>query len=135
MKAFDAPSREECTAERPRSNTPLAALALLNDPSFVEAARGLASRLLVMPSIDDTSRLNAMFRIVLSRQADSYERALLLQLLEENRSVFQQDPESAKKLLSIGIVSLDTSLDPAHLAAWTMVARALLNMDEAITRN
>ncbi|MEZ6091372.1 MAG: DUF1553 domain-containing protein [Pirellulaceae bacterium] len=135
LKAFDAPSREECTAERPRSNTPLAALALLNDPTFVEAARALANRSLNTVVADDRSRVNALFQQVLSRDAASFEQDLLLEVLRENRSAFEEDPESAKKFLSIGIVPPSDMIATTELAAWTMVARVVLNMDEAITRN
>ncbi|MEZ6138236.1 MAG: PSD1 and planctomycete cytochrome C domain-containing protein [Pirellulaceae bacterium] len=140
LKAFDAPSREECTAERPRSNTPLAALALLNDPSYVETARGLAARVCGAKSngeqLDkDDAKIQQMFRYVLSRAADEREQALLSQLLAENRAVYGQDAAAAQALLDVGLSPASSDIAIGELAAWTAVARAVMNMDEAITRN
>ena len=133
LKAFDAPTREECTAKRPKSNTPLAALVLLNDPTFVEAARGLAARLLERPSQTDSQRLQAAFEIVLSRPANKNEQATLLKLLSVSQAEYEKDLESAKALLEIG--ESEQQVDqPAELAAWTIVSRAILNLGEANTR-
>src|SRR5439155_20382080 len=92
LKAFDAPTREECTAQRPRSNTPLAALVLLNDPTFVECARVLAQRTLA-DGKTDTERVAFAFRQVLARAPDDFERTALLRLLEKNRAVYRADPK------------------------------------------
>ncbi len=119
LKAFDAPSREECTAERPRSNTPLAALVLLNDPSFVEAARGLATRICMGNEDSDKMRLANMFRHVLSREPDSLEGELLLSLLDENRRIYQLDVNAAQTLLATGLSTQPKNIALSELAAWT----------------
>ena len=135
LKAFDAPSREECTAQRPRSNTPTAALTLLNDPSFVEAARVFAARVLREGGDSVYARLEHAFRLALSREPDSVEREQLTGLLIASRADFRKDPAAAKDLTSIGLAAKADRLDPVEHAAWTMVARAILNLNETITRN
>jgi hypothetical protein len=135
LKAFDAPRREECTVERPRSNTPLAALALLNDPSFVEAARELAARTCRGNKDSDKTRLDNMFRHVLSRKPDLLESELLLELLDENRKFYAVDSDAGQALLSTGLSMQPNEIATSELAAWTMVARAIMNTDEAITKN
>lgn len=136
LKAFDAPSREECTAQRVRSNTPLAALTLLNDPTFVEAARSFAGTILKnTPGRSDADRINYAMRRAVSRDADKSEQATLLGLLKSSRSYFEQKPEAAKQNLSVGLLSGDPDLSVTELAAWSSVTRAILNLDEAITRN
>lgn len=144
LKSLDAPTREECTAERARSNTPLAALALLNDPSFVEAARVLAARLLEeSPGATDEQQLHNGFLRVLSRPPDSVERDELLALLADERNYYTHHSEEATRLLAIGqysappLVGQDasTAVAPSEVAAWTSVARALLNLHETITRH
>ncbi len=135
LKAFDAPSREECTAQRPRSNTPLASLTLLNDPTFVEAARVFAARILIEGGDTSDTRLDYAFRQAVSRKPDSFERALLLRLLTEDTAQYKQDVESAKKLLATGIAPAAEEIDIIQHAAWTSLARAILNMSETIARN
>jgi hypothetical protein len=135
LKAFDAPSREECTARRPVSNTPLQALALLNDPSFVEAARVLAARALREGGDTEAGRLGWAWREVLSRPITPREEAVLLRLLRQQLAHYREDRAEAEKLLRVGQAPAPAGLDAAELAAWTAVARALLNLDEAITRN
>lgn len=135
LKALDAPSREECTAERPRSNTPLAALALLNDPTFVEAARAFATRLLSEDAKSDQARLGRAYRLALSRKPDSEESAILQKLLDENRTTFQKNPEAAAELLQVGLKPKDDRLEAAELAAWTQLARVLFNLDEFNSRS
>lgn len=131
LKAFDAPSREECTARRPRSNTPLAALVLLNDPTFIEAARGLAQRLLVHGH-SDIQRMDDAFEIVVSRKPSDVERTALLKLLAASRAQFV-NTDRAESFLAIGERQHE-SHEPAELAAWTAVSRAILNLSEATTR-
>jgi Protein of unknown function (DUF1553) len=133
LKAFDAPSREECTARRPISNTPLAALTLLNDPSFVEAARVLAARILVEGSGSDEARIRQVWRTVVSRDPAADEIALL-ELLDANRKTYRSAPETASRLIAVGISPNPAGIDPIELAAWTSLARALLNLHETITR-
>ena len=132
LKAFDAPTREECTAKRSRSNTPLAALVLLNDPTFVEAARGLAHRLLAKEA-NDVERLQSAFLIVLSRAPTDKEIRLLSNLLAVSRSEFKSSPDAAHATNDVG-EKRHTTNDPSELAAWTTVTRAVLNLSEANTR-
>ncbi|MDA7886327.1 PSD1 and planctomycete cytochrome C domain-containing protein [Pirellulales bacterium] len=133
LLAFDAPSREECTAARMRSNTPKAALVLLNDPTFVEAARNLAER--VMTEVDEEQeRLALLWRIAVSRRPDFEEQKLLTDLLERRRQEYKNKPNLAEELLAIGISSTDTTLDLIERAAWTATARVVLNLREAIGR-
>lgn len=134
MKAFDAPSREECTAQRPRSNTPLAALVLLNDPTFLECARCLADRVLAAESQSDEERLKLAFQMVLCREPDEYEQTTLLELLEAERRDFTDSPDNAMSMLSAGI-SAQKSKAIVDSAAWTSVARALLNLSETFLRD
>jgi len=132
LKAFDAPTREECTAERARSNTPLAALVLLNDPTFVEAARGLAARLQA-GDVSDADRIERAFRIVLSRSPNANEQTALQSLLQSSRREYKQQPKLANSVLSIGEATHETE-SPIELAAWMTVSRAILNLSEATTR-
>jgi len=136
LLAFDAPSREECTADRPRSNTPLGALVLLNDPTHVEAARALAQNTLGENGLaDNKARINSMVMRVLSRPARDQEITVLTSLLEKHREEFANDPDSAKRLTAIGQHPVAKNINRQELAAWISVARALLNLHETITRN
>ena len=133
--AFDAPSREECTANRPRSNTPLAALVMLNDPTQVESARGLAQKILANQSlIDDKSKIQAMVMQVLSRQALDDEITALKSLLKKHKTEFSSNPNAAKELVSVGNLNPPENMKPESLAPWISVGRALLNLHETITR-
>jgi hypothetical protein len=134
LLAFDAPTREESCAQRQISNTPLAALALLNDPTFAEAARVLAARVLADADAQPAQRARSMFRIVLSRAPDAAELAILLALHERHRAHYEQDADAAHAVLDNGLAPAPAEVEPAELAAWTSVARVLLNLDEAITR-
>ena len=135
LKAFDAPSREECTAQRPQSNTPLAALALLNDPTFLESARVFAQRILTEGGSNTATRLDYAFRLSVSHKPDEAQRKLLTSLLKSLRQQYAKDPEAATKIVSTGLSPVDNASDTVELAAWTGVARAILNMNESITRN
>ncbi len=134
LKAFDAPRREECTAQRPRSNTPLASLTLLNDPTFVETARAFAARILDGSS-DDKARLDTAFRLAVSRSPDDFERKLVMQLLAESREQFRADEAAARALVSTGLAPKDDEVSVVEHAAWTTVARAILTLGETTTRN
>ena len=134
LRALDAPTREECTAKRPRSNTPIAALVMLNDPSFVEAARVFAGRI-VSHAADDTARLTFTFQTAVTRDPDEAETELLLGLLKAERMRFQSDTAAAKKLLATGQAAQPASDQVVDVAAWTSVARAVLNMSETLSRN
>ncbi len=133
LLAFDAPSREECTVERPRSNTPQQALVLLNDPTYVEAARVVAEKVLKAGK-DDGSRLEAAYRRILGRSPREAETKVLLPLLGRHREQFKADPAGAASLLAVGQAPVDATADKPELAAWTSVARVLLNLHETITR-
>lgn len=134
MLLFDAPFRETCTLRRPRTNTPLQALNLLNDPTYVEAARFLAQRMMKEggPSLD--SRLTHGFRLLLSRHPKPQELAILRSGYERALKGFKADPESVKSFLAVGDTKADATLDPTQLAAFTSVASTLFNLDEAVTK-
>jgi hypothetical protein len=134
LMAFDAPSREECTADRPRSSTPLQSLVLLNDPTYVEAARVFAQHLLANPDSNDEQRLELALERVVSRAPSAREREVLLNLLRTHRQEYAQEPESVRELLSLGATPVAEGIDRVNLAAWTSVTRALLNLHEAMTR-
>lgn len=135
LLAFDAPTREECTAERAVSNTPQAALTLLNDPTFVEAARAFAARILLEAEPDEGARFAFAFRQSVSRAPTEAELAPLRSLLGEHRRQLRADPDAARALMSVGLSPPAQGVDLVELAAWTSVARVLLNLNETITRN
>jgi hypothetical protein len=135
LKAFDAPTREECTVERPRSSTPLQALVLLNDPTYVEAARVFAERILKEGGATMPERLNWAYRQAVSRNIKPEEVRLLSALHARHRAEFAQEPQAARRLLSTGERPAAADLDSVELAAWTSVARVILNLHETITRN
>jgi len=133
LSAFDAPAREECAASRANSNTPLQALNLLNDPTFVEAARVFAEEL-VKESPELSVRLESGFRRLLSRSPSGEEVEILTALYDDQRARYRDAPEDAAKLLGVGLSPVAENLAPAELAAMTSVTRALLNLHETITR-
>lgn len=136
MLAFDAPSREECTVQRPRSNTPLAALVLLNDPTYVEAARVTAERLLLeQPDASDVERLGALFQLALQRNPLDAERAILLDIVAKHRLQYSQQQEEAAKLEKNGFRAASDEVDPIELAAWTSAVRVVFNLHEFVNRN
>jgi uncharacterized protein DUF1553/uncharacterized protein DUF1549/cytochrome c len=133
MTAFDAPSREFCTLRRPRTNTPLQALTTLNDEAFFEAARALAKRIVNEAPADPGSRAARAFRITTSRRPREAELKRLIGLYETEITRFTRDVKAAKALLNDNAKALDDS-QSAELAAWTMVANVLLNLDESLTK-
>jgi hypothetical protein len=135
LLAFDAPTREECTVERTRSSTPLQALVLLNDPIYVEAARVFAEHVIKRGGGDTATRLDWAYRRALSRRARPEEVKLLTELHEKHLAEFRADRASAEKAIAVGQWSVPRDVDPAELAAWTSVARVILNLHETITRN
>lgn len=135
MRAFDAPTREECTAQRPISNTPLAALTLLNDPVFVEAARAFAERALQIDTDSDAMRIAWAVRAATARVPGPAESNVLLALLRASRTQYERDEAAAKQLLDVGQSPRDASLAFAEHAAWTQVMRAILNLHETICRD
>lgn len=134
LQAFDAPAREECVAERPISNTPQQALVLLNDPTYVEAARLFAERILTSHT-QNLTRLDLAFRLALARPPNNEERLILQKLLEKERKIYSENKNAAQALLTTGEKPYNETIDPVELAAWTSVARTLLNLHETITRN
>jgi hypothetical protein len=128
MATFDAPNREVCVARRAVTNTPLQALVLLNDPTYVEAARKLAEQMM------KAGGLEVGFRRAVSRPPTADEARVLLAIHADALARFRNDPDAAKKLLGVGESPRDTTLDEAELAAWTTVASTILNLDETITK-
>lgn len=135
MKAMDAPSREECTAERPRSNTPNAALVLLNDPTFVEAARVFAANLIEEGPATVEERITSAYLRALSRRPDAEELEALANLLETTRNEYLSNPAAAEEFLRNGIAPAPVQIDPVELASWSAVTRAILNLSETMMRN
>ena len=135
LMAFDAPSREECSFERPRSNTPLAALVLLNDPIYVEASRAFAESVMRDSAADDDARVKWIVEQALLREPRRDEVAILTGLLTKYRQHFSDHTEAAKAFTTIGQRPTPADLDPAELAAWTGVCRVIINAHEFVTRN
>ena len=134
LLAFDAPTREECTAERPVSNSPQQALALLNDPIFVEAARTFAERILNEGGRSTAKRIEFAFNEALSRNPTKEESDILSTLFQHHKTQFEKDPEAASEFLTVGKRSIPENLDPVKLAAWSSVARTVLNLHETLYR-
>ena len=134
LATFDAPDREKCMARRSLTNTPLQALVLLNDPTYVEAARVLAQRALVDGPSGTGSRIELVFRLATARRPTASETAVLRQLLERQRVSFRKDRQAALQLLDVGESARNPRVDVAELAAWTTVASTVLNLDETITK-
>jgi hypothetical protein len=133
MLLFDAPDRETCFIRRARTNTPLHALLLLNEPIYVEAARKLAERVLHQAA-DADARLTLAFRLTLARTPTAREKTILGEMVQESLAKFRKDPEAAAKLLGVGDSPRDARFDAAELAAWTTAMNLLLNLDETITK-
>jgi hypothetical protein len=137
LMTFDAPTREFCTIRRATTNTPLQALVLWNDEQFVEAARALAARTLAEVSgevADDAARLTRLFVRCGARAPDAEELDALARTLATFRARYAADPAAAQALLEVGETMAPAELDPAELAAWTLIASAILNLDAVITR-
>jgi hypothetical protein len=134
MLLFDAPFREACTLRRPRTNTPLQALNLMNDPTYVEASRFLAQRMMRDGGEAVNARLTHGFRLLLARPPRPAELAVLRTAYERAHADFASDRAAAKALLGVGEATTDAKLDPTELAAFTAVASTLLNLDEVVTR-
>ena len=134
LLTFDAPSRENCTVRRARTNTPLQALALLNERQFVEAARLFAQRALTEAPATPEDRARFLFRWATSRIPTDRELAVILGVYYAELAEFQNDPEGAVKLLTYGETPRNEKLEAVELAAWTMTANLVLNLDEAVTK-
>ena len=136
LSAFDSPDREFCVARRSGTNTPLQALTLMNDPTFLEAARKLAERMLAEGGADDDAKLAWGFRTVTAREPIAEELTMLRDLLAQQRRDFASGVSTPKSLVDGGASGKDVTLaDDAELAAFTSLGSLLLNLDEAITRN
>ena len=135
LMAFDAPSREECTADRARSNTPLQSLVLLNDPSYIEAARAFAEQIIRHGGASTSERLKFAFHRAVSRDITPAETEILDRLLQGHLAEYKSDPNAANELLAVGAKPVSAEVDKTELAAWTSVARTILNLHETITRN
>jgi hypothetical protein len=134
MLLFDSPSREICTVKRSRTNTPLQALALLNEITYVEAARRLAERMLTEGGKSAEERIAWAFRMVTARRPQSEEMTLLIGGLNKRLAHYRQDPAAAKKLVAQGASVAAATINVEELAAYTTTANVLLNLDEVITR-
>lgn len=135
MLAFDAPSREECCAERSRSNIPQQALVLLNDPTYVEAARAFAGRVLREAPASPEGRLAWAWQRALQRDPSPSEARTVLGVLESHLAAYRADPAAAAGLLRVGSAPVPPGFDAAEVAAWTHITRILLNLHETITRS
>jgi hypothetical protein len=134
LVTFDAPDREKCTARRSITNTPLQALVLMNDPTYVEAARFLAARMITEGGAAPEGRIKYAFRMATGRIPDAQETAVLEEEAAEALAGFRQHRDEATALLAVGASRNNPSLDPQELAAWTTVASMILNLDETITK-
>ncbi len=133
LVTFDAPDRETCTVRRSRTNTPLQALVLLNDPTYVEASRKLAERMMKQAESTD-ERIAFAFRLATARRPSAKEVEILSRVFNRQLNVYRQDPKAALRLLGVGEAPRDERLPAAELAAWTVVASVILNLDETITK-
>jgi hypothetical protein len=134
MTMFDSPTREVCTVKRSRTNTPLQALSLLNEVTFVEAARVLAQRMITEGGGTPEERIAWAFQHVTCRSPRTQEMAVLTAGLEKRLARFRQEPDAAFKLITLGASKADPNLNSSELAAYTVTANVLLNLDEVVTR-
>jgi hypothetical protein len=134
LAAFDLPSREICAMRRGRTNTPLQALVVMNDPTFVEAARVLAERSIRESGGDPGSAIDLAFRYVLARFPTPEERGLLIEEFQRRLEGFGNDPNLATQYLAVGETPVSAELQPQPLAALTAVTSLILNLDETVTR-
>ena len=134
MLIFDAATREYCVVKRPRTNTPLQALVVLNDPQFVEAARAFVTRMMTEGGAAAEDRIRWAFRKATSRMPTAEEVGILRAVFDEQLADFQKNADAANQLLSVGAFQPQASLDKGELAAWTTVATMLLNLDETMTK-
>ncbi len=134
MLLFDAPGREVCSVRRGRTNTPLQALALMNEVTFVEASRVLATKAIKDGGKSPEERITLAFHLTISRSPSDAELKVLVAGVTKRLAAFKANPDAAKKLLSPGDTKPDVSIDPTELAAYTVTASVILNLDETITR-
>jgi hypothetical protein len=134
LLTFDAPDREKCTVRRALTNTPLQALVLMNDPTYIEAARWLAQRAMKEAGSDIGSQITFAFRSATLRSPSTGEFRAIRDLFQQQLARYQRDKKAAIELLSVGQSKWDTRFDPPKLAAFTIIASAILNLDETITK-
>jgi hypothetical protein len=134
MAVFDAPTRETCTVRESRTNTPLQALTLLNDVTFVESARVLAQRVIAEGGPTPEGRITLAFRLATARRPTPDELSVLLEGYNDHRAHYRDHPEAARALIAAGEAPRDPTVDPGELAATTVVAGVILNLDETITK-
>ena len=134
MDIFNAPSREVCIVRRERTNTPLQALVTMNDPQFVEAARVLAENALLASRGNVDHQMSFMANRLLARNLDSKERDIVSRSYRDYLAYYESAPGDAKKLVSVGESKVDPRLPAPKLAALTMVANELLNLDEVLVK-
>jgi Protein of unknown function (DUF1553)/Protein of unknown function (DUF1549)/Concanavalin A-like lectin/glucanases superfamily/Planctomycete cytochrome C len=134
MAAFDAPARETCIVRETRTNTPLQALGVLNDVTYVEAARALAERILHAPAASAEARLSAAFQAATARQPRTLELSILKRGLDDHLARFRRNPRAARAFIAAGESTPDSRFDPSELAAYAAVAQLILNLDETITK-
>ena len=134
MMAFDTPTRETCTLQRQRTNTPMQALVTLNDEQFVEASRGFAQRILKSPAKSFSDRLNWAFELATGHPANSIRKNVLKDTYSFQSKIFEKEPKRADDLLKIGESPRDTSIPPKEHATWTVLASMILNLDETLNR-
>jgi hypothetical protein len=134
MEILNAPNRETCTVRRERTNTPLQALVTLNDPQFVEAARHLAETTLKANAAKNDAGIDFMARRLLSRPLRPEETKVVSGVLNDLLTHYKEHADEAKKLIAVGESKADPAVDAATLAAWTMLANELLNLDEVLNK-
>ena len=134
MVLFDAPTREKCTVRRGKTNTPLQALVLLNDPQFVEAARIFAERILREGGDSVQDKIDFAVRTATAKAPTAKMKKVLSKLVEKELKTFEANRQRAKKLLSVGDSPADKKLDAAEVAAWTVISNLIFNLDEFVTR-
>jgi hypothetical protein len=134
MVAFDTPSREICTVQRQRTNTPMQSLVTLNDIQFVEASRFFAQRVLLTGPKDLPGRVNRAFELATGHPADDFRQKIISVAYHKQKATFQKEPAKAEQLLAMGDSPRDKSLDSQEHATWTVLASMILNLDETLNR-
>jgi hypothetical protein len=133
MMVFNAPTREECTVQRERTDTPLQALVTMNDPQFFEAARALAQNTM-KDATEFNARLDAMTLRLLARRLEERERSVLEDSYRDYLAYYDSHPDQAQQAVAVGASRPDPALDKVQLAALTMVANQLMNLDEVLNK-
>ena len=134
LATFDAPDRETCTVRRATTNTPLQALVLMNDPTYVEASRKLAERMMKEGGETPEGKIAFAFRLATARKPSEREVGVLRKIYERQVEVYRKDEKAALKLLRVGESPRDEKLDVPELSAWATVASVVLNLDETVTK-